>query len=68
MGSLRQLRHALRRMQTAALERELLAACVRPAICTRRADALEVAEGLFLAALLSTALWSLILFSVFHLR
>ena len=68
VGFFSQLRRAVRRFEANALEREFLAVCARNAVFSRTRNAVGAAEGLFLASIFSTFLWSLILFTISRLR
>ncbi len=65
MGQFSHMRRFIRQHQTAVLERELVAACSRRlSLGVRSAlpSALDAVEGLFLATILSTFFWSLLIF------
>jgi hypothetical protein len=68
VGYLNRLRQSLQRLERAAFERDLRASCGRPSVLRHAVHTLDAAEGLFTATILSLILWSLILFTVSHLR
>jgi hypothetical protein len=67
VGPFNHLRRFIRHRQTAVLQRELFAACSRHVSPVVR-SALEAAEGLFLATIVSTFFWSLLIFTFAHRR
>jgi len=66
------LRRILEQRQTDTLERELIAACrcplgslgLRAGLRSALHSDLDAAEGLFLASLISTVIWSLLIFTI----
>jgi hypothetical protein len=68
MPQWKQLRGSIQQFWTASLERDLIAACHRPIAFPASHSALEAAEGIFLAAVVSTFFWSLFLFALSHCR
>jgi hypothetical protein len=66
MPHLKQLCRSIQQFRAASLERELIAACHRPIITSLELhSALQAAEGLFLASIISTTFWSVLIFTLF---